>query len=101
MIAFNKIQDVYHTLMRLHTILKKYQSESMPDKALYLVDFLICFPQHTANIRKRQFKFLKSMSADIDYRGNLQSHFYLLNRTQLAAIRLMQAKNVITIDSGK
>lgn len=101
MIAFNKVQDVYHTLLRLYTILKVYQSESMPEKALYIVDFLTCFPQHASNIRKRQFKFLKGLPADIDYRGNIQSHFYLLNRTQLAAIRLMQAKNVVSIELGK
>lgn len=101
MITFNKVQDVYHTLTRMHAILNISKSKSLPEKALYLIDFIACFPQHISKFRKRQFKFLKGISSEIEYRGNLQSHFYLLNKTQLAALRLMRAKGIVTVDLGK
>jgi hypothetical protein len=95
---YNKVEDIYHTSLRISSYLESSNTSWIDIKSLMLIDFLICFPQYAAGIStKRGLSFLKQKEFPT-YKGSMRSHLFLLEKSHWGAYRLLQAKSIIFVD---
>lgn len=101
MLIYNKVEDIYHTSLRIISYLNKMRSSSIDLRALIIVDLLYCFPQYRdALCHKRKLKFLKMKRSFERYSGAKASHVFLIEKSVYGAIKLLAAKGIINVTSS-
>lgn len=101
MLIYNKVEDIYHTSLRIISYLNKMRSSSIDLRALIIVDLLYCFPQYRDTLcHKRKLKFLKMKKSFERYSGARASHVFLIEKSVYGAIKLLAAKGIINVSSS-
>lgn len=101
MLIYNKVEDIYHTSLRIISYLDKIRNTSIDLRALIIVDLLYCFPQYREAIcHKRKLKFLKMKKTFERYSGAKASHVFLIEKSVYGAIKLLAAKGIINASNS-
>lgn len=100
MIIYNKVEDVYHTSLRVHTHLKNLPLKQVSFHVLLVLDFIYCFPQYREMLsKKRNLKFLGKIKFGKPYLGAKASHQYLIEKSINGATRLLYSKQIISLEN--
>lgn len=103
MFIYNKIDDLYHTGLRMLAHIEGLGGSSEA-KRLLIVDFLYCYPQYfhaLATAKKRKFKDFVNYANGSNYKGEKSSHLFMLERSHVGAMMLLHSKGIIEIANDK